>query len=278
MSELDKVKILVIDDHSLFLEGLCYVLEQLTDETEIITAHNAKEAFDKVKLHKDIHLVLLDLDLPDMHGFDVLKQLSIDAPLLSVVILSASDHYDDMTNAIDGGAMGYISKTEKSHVMLNALRSVMEGDVFVPEKLLNPPGFTNKNVEMISETTALAINSIGASRHGETVGTVKIQYYEADRSVFIDSEYLIKGVAGAILWRLLQIHKEQGRTEFSNRELRLDAELRLPEIVDNLEARLILLLRRLDDKCACIKMEKTGRGRFRLLITRALDLLPATSV
>ena len=277
MSEVDKVKILVVDDHTLFLDGLCYVLDKLTEEVEIITACNAKEALDKVNSHKDIHLALLDLNLPDMHGFDVLKKLSIAAPLLPVVILSASDDYSDIKNTLEAGAMGYISKTEKSHVMLNALRSVMEGNVYVPEKLLNPPSFTNKSTEMFTQSTAQAMKPIGTLLQDETINTVKIQYYEADRSVFIDSEYLIKGVAGAILWRLLQINKAQGRTTFSNRELRLDAQLKLPEIVDNLEARLLLLLRRLDDKCSCIKMEKTGRGRFKLLITCDLDLLPATA-
>jgi len=173
--------------------------------------------------------------------------------------------------------MGYISKTERSHVMLSALRSVMDGEVYVPEKLINPLSFTNKSAEMIAKPPAFALNQLGASLHGETVDRVKVQYYKADSSVFIDAEYLIKGVAGAILWRLLQINKAQGRTEFSNRELRLDAKLGLPEIADNLEARLILLLRRLDDKCSCIKMEKIGRGRFRLLISRTLDIFPTTT-
>lgn len=277
MSILDKVKILVVDDHPLFSEGLCHLLEQLADKVDIITVTNAKEAFDIVNSHKDIDLVLLDLALPDMQGLDVLKQLSIHAPLLPVVIVSASDKYSDMKRALNSGAMGYISKTERSHVMLSALRTVMDGEIYVPEKLLNPLSFTNKNAEMIAEPPTLALNQLGASLHGETVDRVKVQYYEADSSVFIDAEYLIKGVAGAILWRLLQINKAQGRTEFSNRELRLDAKLRLPEIADNLEARLILLLRRLNDKCSYIKMEKTGRGRFRLLISRTLDILPTTT-
>ena len=106
---------------------------------------------------------------------------------------------------------------------------------------------------------------------------VKVRYYLADKSVFFDNDYLIKGVAGAILWRLLEIYQEQDRNEFTNRELRKDDQLSLPEIADNLEARLVLLKRRLDDKCSFIKMEKTGRGRFRLLIERNLDLLSVTS-
>jgi adenylate cyclase len=74
---------------------------------------------------------------------------------------------------------------------------------------------------------------------------IPIRYYPADSSVFIGENYLIKGVAGAIFWKLVRDYEREGRTEFSNRELRLDPSIRLPDIAANLEARLILLTRRL---------------------------------
>lgn len=99
-----------------------------------------------------------------------------------------------------------------------------------------------------------------------------VRHYPADNSVFIDGEYLIKGVAGAILWKLLNDHLQGGRNNFTNRELRLDVSLKLPDISDNLEARLILLQRRLAERCPALAIEKTGRGRFRLNVSRPVQL------
>jgi predicted pyridoxine 5'-phosphate oxidase superfamily flavin-nucleotide-binding protein len=104
---------------------------------------------------------------------------------------------------------------------------------------------------------------------------VTIKHFAADHSVFIDNDYLIKGVAGAIIWKLLRDFVDTGRSDFSNRELRLDASLRLPDISDNLEARLILLQRRLAERCPFLAIEKTGRGRFRLIVGRPLQLTDA---
>jgi adenylate cyclase len=101
---------------------------------------------------------------------------------------------------------------------------------------------------------------------------LQVRYYPANHSVFINNAYLIKGVAGAILWKLLQVQRREGRQEFCNRELRLDPGLGLPDVVDNLEARLLLLARRLQEQCPALRIEKTGRGRFRLLVGAAVDL------
>jgi adenylate cyclase len=101
---------------------------------------------------------------------------------------------------------------------------------------------------------------------------VTIRHFVADHSVFLDNDYLIKGVAGAIFWKLAHDYVQAGRSEFTNRELRLDPSLRLPDITDNLEARLILLQRRLAERCGFLGIEKTGRGRFRLNVGRPLQL------
>lgn len=100
---------------------------------------------------------------------------------------------------------------------------------------------------------------------------VAVRYYERDASVFLDHEYLTRGVAGAIFWKLVREHAQQGRTEFTTRELRLaGAELRLPDGQPNLDARLRLLRRRLEQQDAPARLEPAGRGRYRLATRREL--------
>lgn len=112
------------------------------------------------------------------------------------------------------------------------------------------------------------------STSGDTSSAHQVRYFEEDDSIFLNQDYLIKGISGRILWRMLQIHQEEGRTEFTNRELRLDPTLKLPGYKDNLESRLLLLMKRLEEKKTWLRIERSGRGRLRMI----LDATPALSV
>jgi adenylate cyclase len=109
------------------------------------------------------------------------------------------------------------------------------------------------------------------------VECTRVRFFAVDGSTFLDGDYLIKGVAGRVLWVLLGHHAREGRIDFTNKEVRLDPSLELPEFRDNLESRLILLKRRLDERDAPIRIEKTGRGRFRLLVDGELNLEEVTN-
>ena len=100
-----------------------------------------------------------------------------------------------------------------------------------------------------------------------------LRYFPRDGTVFIDGQYLIKGVAGAILWKLASDALRTGRWDFSTRELRLaGSTLGLPDIQDNLGVRLLLLQRRLADWGGPLQIQKLRRGCYELTPGRALRL------
>lgn len=140
--------------------------------------------------------------------------------------------------------------------------------------LVTLAGHLGAAIDLMQDATDGADADVLAAPTAAVSGEVlQIRYFHANDSVFINDGYLIKGVAGAIFWKLVSDHERQGRTEFSNRELRLDTSLGLPDVTDNLDARLLLLQRRLAEHCPHIQMEKTGRGRFRLIVRCPLELV-----
>ena len=126
------MKVLLIDDHPLILQALQSVIQGLGSDTTVVGAGSARAARDTLKADPDFDLVLLDLQLGDASGFDVLVEMRRDHPALPVVVVSASDRTSDVIRAIDLGAMGFVPKRASNDTLFEALHMVMSGGIYVP--------------------------------------------------------------------------------------------------------------------------------------------------
>ena len=130
------MEFLVVDDHALFREGICQALNRMENTVSVHEASTCEQAIECVSTNPALDLVLLDLNLPGKHGFEALDELTTSYPALPVVILSASNLQLDVKRALDKGAVGFIHKDTTSEIMLNALRMVLAGGIYVPPNML----------------------------------------------------------------------------------------------------------------------------------------------
>ncbi|HEY1393032.1 MAG TPA: response regulator transcription factor, partial [Methylibium sp.] len=126
------MKVLLIDDHPLILSALQTVIKGLGDDVTVVGADSAKAARATLEADADFDLVLLDLQLGDANGFDLLADLRSSYPALPVVVVSASDRASDVIRSIDMGAMGFVPKRSSNEQLFEALRLVMSGGIYVP--------------------------------------------------------------------------------------------------------------------------------------------------
>lgn len=128
------MRILLIDDHILFRDGLKYLLADLDAAPEFLEADNCREG---LELAAGADIVLLDLKLPDMHGLEALAAMREAAAAASVVVLSSEDDPGTIRAAIDAGAAGFIPKSSTQDVLIAALRLVLAGGSYLPPHLLD---------------------------------------------------------------------------------------------------------------------------------------------
>ena len=129
------VKVLLVDDHALFREGLKFLLRGLDPGLETDEAGSSAVALERAASH-DYDLVLLDLKLPGRNGLDALEELREAAPGVPLVVLSGEDDPQAIRVAIDRGAMGFIPKSSTPDVLIKALKLVLAHGVYLPPAAL----------------------------------------------------------------------------------------------------------------------------------------------
>jgi DNA-binding NarL/FixJ family response regulator len=130
------MKVLLVDDHVLIRDALRGVLRELTDDADVLEASDFRQAMKVIEAHSDLHLILLDLNLPDRDGFAVLADLRKRYATISLVVVSAFHDRETVVRALDLGALGFIPKSAPRDVMVNALRLVFAGGIYIPPEAL----------------------------------------------------------------------------------------------------------------------------------------------
>jgi DNA-binding NarL/FixJ family response regulator len=130
------MKVLVIDDHVLIREALQGIFKELRPDATVLEAANCRQGMRLAEEHADLDVILLDLNLPDGDGFNVLADLRELYPAVSIVVLSATNDRDKVIRALDLGAVGFIPKSTQRAVMLGGLQLVLSGGIYIPPEIL----------------------------------------------------------------------------------------------------------------------------------------------
>ncbi|OOV87963.1 response regulator [Oceanospirillum linum] len=129
-------KIVTADDHPMFREAIASVVRNSYPDSEIMEACNLDEAFTLVTHEPDIDLVLLDLNMDGMDGFQGLMRLREAAPSTPIAIVSAEDNKKVVLQAITFGAVGFITKSSPRQQMHKALEHILSGNVYLPSDII----------------------------------------------------------------------------------------------------------------------------------------------
>lgn len=130
------MKILVADDHELFLTGLELVIKSRHPDAEIVLAHNYSDIFSIIEKQKDFDVILTDLAMPGAVWSNAIKQIHQTLPETPIIILSALFDKEIVRQTIEIGVSGYLSKTSSHTEILQALDMVISGAAYLPEAFL----------------------------------------------------------------------------------------------------------------------------------------------
>ncbi len=129
-------KILVADDHPLFREAITSVIASGFAGSEVIETADLDSALALTREHEDLDLILLDLNMPGMHGLNGLISLRNEAPTIPVVIVSAEEDKQIVLQAITYGAIGFITKSSPRAQMTEAIQHILNGNVYLPSDII----------------------------------------------------------------------------------------------------------------------------------------------
>lgn len=199
------MKILLVDDHALFRDGMRYVLQQLQESAEILEAGNFPDALKLAAQHSGLGLVLLDLHMPGSEGAASIKFFHQRHPQVPLVVVSGEEGRSVMEKVMDAGASGFVCKNSSAAVMLGALNLVLAGGVYIPQKMMqqyvaqverevdgrstrsSEYGLTGRQMQVLAHLASGASNREIAELMRLAEGTVKIHVAAAYQALKVSN-------------------------------------------------------------------------------------------
>ena len=173
------ITVLIIDDHPLFSRGLAQLIETQKEYKVVAMAQNRNEALDTIQKYTP-NLAIVDLNLGQEDGLDLIKDILIYSPRTTVLVLSMHDERYYAERALKAGAKGYIMKAEAETSVINAIRTVVDGKIYLSDKEKARIEDFNSGKEMEVEDTLSSVSNLSDrqlqifSLIGKGLGTVEI--------------------------------------------------------------------------------------------------------
>ncbi len=136
----DKIKVIIADDHPVVREGLMQIISQAPDMTVVEQADDGMELLDKIR-SMDLDMVLMDLDMPEKNGWDVMRQLKVEFPNLPIIVLSVASENEYAVECFRDGASAYLNKVSSMGLLVEAIRKVAQGEKFISPHLAKKIAF-----------------------------------------------------------------------------------------------------------------------------------------
>lgn len=153
------MKILIADDHELFLKGLEFILQENLPNIELTTAQSYTDIFAIFENNTDFDLIITDLAMPGANWLTAINKIHTTLPETPIIIISAVFDKEILQQTLDIGVAGYIPKTSSNSLIVSAINLVLAGGVYIPHELLystkNTPVSPEKQKEYIAPLKTL---------------------------------------------------------------------------------------------------------------------------
>jgi len=134
---MDKKKIILVDDHNMFVDGLSSILLQETDIEIVLTSSSAKQVLKYLSINtkEQIDLVITDINMPEMDGIELNSCIKKDFPTIKTLVISMLYDVTKIKTLIEAGVNGYLSKNTVKEELLNTIRTVLDGQNYFTAKI-----------------------------------------------------------------------------------------------------------------------------------------------